>query len=146
MKQNVHANNKPRVGVGVIIKQNQQIILGRRLNQPMQGSWQLPGGWIRFGETPEQTVQRQLSLFQNLRFGESKFVAFTNNVFDRNTHSLSLYFLVDCLNADPQTLLLNEQNSDWLWADWNELPQPLFLPLHLLKESEFSPFQWQYVT
>jgi len=141
MKQNVHVKNKPHVGVGVIIKQNQQIILGRRLNQPMPGSWQLPGGWIGFGETPEQTVQRHLSLFKQLRFGDSKFVTYTNNVFDRNTHSLSLYFMVDCLNADPQTLLSNEQNSDWLWADWNELPQPLFLPLHLLKESEFNPFR-----
>jgi len=141
MKQNVHVKNKPHVGVGVIIKQNQQIILGRRLKQPMQGSWQLPGGWIRFGETPEQTVQRHLSLFQPLCFGESKFVTFTNNVFDRDTHSLSLYFMVDCLNADQQTLLIDGHYSDWLWAHWNELPQPLFLPLHLLKESGFNPFR-----
>ncbi len=139
-KQQPNIKNKPRVGVGVIIKQNHKIILGRRLNQPMQGSWQLPGGWIGLGESPEQAVHRQLSMFCNLRFGECHFVAYTNNVFDSELHSLSLYFMVDCLNDCQLKLITDQLNSEWFWTDWNELPQPLFLPLQLLVDSRFNPF------
>ena len=139
-KQLLNIKNKPHVGVGVIIKQNHKIILGRRLNQPMQDSWQLPGGWIDLGESPEQAVHRQLSMFRNLRFGESNFVTYTNNIFDSELHSISLYFMVDCLNEGQQKLITDQLNSEWFWADWNELPQPLFLPLQLLVDTEFNPF------
>jgi len=139
-KQPLNIKDKPHVGVGVIIKQNHKIILGRRLNQPMQGSWQLPGGWIGLGESPEQAVLRQLSRFRNLRFGKSHFVTYTNNVFDLELHSLSLYFMVDCLNDGQQKFITDQLNSEWFWSDWNELPQPLFLPLQLLVDSTFNPF------
>ena len=140
MNQQITANNKPQPGVGLIIKRNGKIILGRRHNEPMPGSWQLPGGWIHFGESPEQTVQRQLKGFQGLVVGESRFVTYTNNVFDQQTHSLSLYFMLDCKNDNQYLLKTSDKNADWHWADWNKLPQPLFLPLQLLKKSGFNPY------
>ncbi len=106
----------------------------------MSGSWQLPGGWIRLGETPELTVQRQVTEFKDLKVGKSRFITFTNNVFDQYTHSLSLYFVVDCLNEEQPFDLKHKQNADWMWTDWNDLPEPLFLPLQLLKQSGFTPF------
>ena len=139
MKQSITAKNKPQVGVGLIINQNGKIILGRRHNKPMPGSWQLPGGWIHFGETPEQAVQRQLNEFQELVVEKSRFITYTNNVFDKYTHSLSLYFMLNCANGGQQQLNTRDQNTDWLWADWNNLPHPLFLPLQLLKETGFRP-------
>ena len=138
LKQQQSSNNKPHAGVGVIIRQNRKVILGRRLNRPMAGSWQLPGGWIHFAETPEQAVHRQLNQFEDLHVGKIQFVAYTNNVFDEHTHSLSLYFMVDCLNNDPQKLINKNNTVEWLWADWNKLPEPLFLPLQLLKQSGFN--------
>lgn len=137
MKQLKKSSDKPRVGVAVIIKQNSQVILAKRSKQPMPGSWQLPGGWLHFTETPEQAVTRHLQQFTGLLTGKSSFLTFTNNLFDEYTHTLSLYFMVDCLNKDPQ-MMLNNTKGDWIWADWNNLPEPLFLPLHLLKQSEIS--------
>ncbi len=140
MIEELHNLTKPRIGVAVIIKQNDKIIVARRLNNPMPGSWQLPGGWIKFGETPEQAVQRQLSDFYGLHFGVCKFVTYSNNIFDQFIHTISLYFMVDCYNGNQQNVRYIEQEVDWFWADWNDLPQPLFLPLQLLKSSGFNPF------
>ncbi len=135
----MNSNNKPSVGIAVIIRQNKKIIVGRRLNQPMAGSWQLPGGWLYFSETPEQAVHRQLLQFEGIKVDNLQFVTYTNNLFDEFTHSLSLYFMVDCLNNNPQRLVNNKNGTDWAWAEWSNLPEPLFLPLLLLKKSGFNP-------
>lgn len=114
-------------------------MLGRRSKAPMPDSWQLPGGWLQAAETPEQAVDRLLSPFTGLQYGEARFVGFTNNIFDAQTHSVSLYFSVKCLCFDDAALQQNCSCREWQWADWNELPQPLFLPLHLLAQSGVDP-------
>jgi hypothetical protein len=48
--------------------------------------------------------------------------------------------MVDCLNDGQQKFITDQLNSEWFWSDWNELPQPLFLPLQLLVDSTFNPF------
>jgi len=141
MKQSISINNKPQVGVGLIIKQNGKIILGKRHNEPMSDSWQLPGGWLHLGESPEQAVQRIVAEFQHLKVGDSQFITFTNNVFDSNTHTLSLYFMLDCIQQGQQQLITSDNSPDWFWADWNNLPRPLFLPLQLLKQTGLNPFK-----
>mgnify|MGYP002632669333 CR=1 FL=1 len=132
-------NANPRIGIAVIIMQAGKLLLGRRLNQPMQGSWQLPGGWLGFAEDPEQAVARLLSGFKGLDFSRAQFVAYSNNLFDERSHSVSLYFLTDCRADKCWGAVENSDCSDWCWENWDELPQPLFLPLQKLKESGFNP-------
>lgn len=129
----------PRIGVALIIKQNGRVLLGRRHNDPMPGSWQLPGGWLHTGESPEQAVQRQLKGFPGLLAGVSQFVTYTNNVFDQQTHTVSLYFMITCMTKDQYKPGKHADLLDCFWADWTDLPQPLFLPLQLLKQSGFNP-------
>jgi len=130
---------KPHVGVGIIIWHDEKILLGRRIKPPMTGSWQLPGGWIHLGEGPEQAVTRQLAAFTGGVFTPYQFINWTNNLFDKNTHSLTLYFMTECINGDLLDLTRNTQCSDWHWADWLNLPQPLFLPLKQLQQTGFMP-------
>lgn len=43
---------------GIIIKNNQILLMHRRKND--QEYWVIPGGHVEGGETPEQTVQREI--------------------------------------------------------------------------------------
>lgn len=133
-------NDKPGLGIATIILHNNKVLLGRRLKSPMSGSWQLPGGWLHTGESPEQVVQRKVHEFPGMQCNEAKFLTITNNLFDNGLHTVSLYFQMRCLNPDGLHLEGNEHCSDWFWADWYDLPHKLFLPLKLLKESGFKPF------
>ena len=133
-------NQKPALGIAVIILHNNKVLLGRRLKQPMLNSWQLPGGWLRYAEQPEQAVTRKIREFSGMVCNEATFITYTNNLFSDGLHSVSLYFQLDCLNAEALDLSLNKHCSDWSWVDWYDLPEPLFLPLRLLKQSGYEPF------
>lgn len=134
------SNQKPAVGIAVIILHNNKVLLGRRLKRPMLNSWQLPGGWLHYAEQPEQAVSRKIREFSGMVCNEAQFITYTNNQFSDGLHSISLYFQLDCLNAEVVDLSLNQHCSDWSWVDWYDLPKPLFLPLLLLKQSGYEPF------
>lgn len=131
---------KPAVGIALVVLHNNKILLGRRLKQPMLKSWQLPGGWLHYAESPDQAVVRKIHQFPGMLCNGAKFITYTNNLFSAGQHSISLYFQMDCLNAVDFDLTQNKHCSDWLWADWYDLPEPLFLPLKLFKESGYEPF------
>ena len=40
----------PRVGIGVIIRKDNKILLGKRKNAHGEGSWCFPGGHLEFNE------------------------------------------------------------------------------------------------
>ncbi len=44
----------PRVGVGIIIRKGDRVLLLRRKNVHGGGSWSTPGGHLDFSESPER--------------------------------------------------------------------------------------------
>ena len=134
-------NDAPRTAVALVIRSQQCVLLGRRLNAPEADSWQLPGGWISHGETPYQAVARQASRFSGIVDLEPVFVTYTSNLFDSGLHSISLYFELEVDIPGQIELASNDDCADWRWFGWHNLPTPLFLPLRLLRESGYSPFE-----
>lgn len=51
----------PRVGVGVIVWRNDQLLLVRRGRPPGAGEWSLPGGGQELGETLFETARREVA-------------------------------------------------------------------------------------
>lgn len=49
----------PRVGVGIVILLNGQLLLVKRKNAPAKNTWTLPGGMVELGETVEEAVKRE---------------------------------------------------------------------------------------
>lgn len=49
----------PKVAVTALIRKEGKVLLVRRVNQPAQGSWTLPGGFMDAFEVPEQAIQRE---------------------------------------------------------------------------------------
>ena len=83
---------KPALGAAAIILNNDRILIGQRLSEPQSMSWQLPGGWVREGQTPEQVIEHLIRQFPDIKCTELNCVAYTNNFFDHGAHSMSLYF------------------------------------------------------
>ncbi|HTQ71216.1 MAG TPA: NUDIX hydrolase [Acidocella sp.] len=50
----------PKIGIGIVLLKNHQVLLVRRANPPGAGCWSLPGGKQELGETVEQTARREL--------------------------------------------------------------------------------------
>jgi len=51
----------PVIGVGVVVMKGAAVLLIRRAHPPRAGSWSLPGGKQKLGETIEQAMRRELA-------------------------------------------------------------------------------------
>jgi len=52
--------NRPWVAMGVVVHKNDQILLIQRAKEPYIGSWSLPGGAQKIGETVFQGAAREV--------------------------------------------------------------------------------------
>jgi 8-oxo-dGTP diphosphatase len=129
----------PATGIALLLVCGRQVLVGRRGKSPMPGSWQLPGGWLHYRESVDQALLRLLSRFSGVQYESIEFVTYTNNLFPDTGHSVSLYFRIDGIERSELDWRANNDCSDWRWADWYDLPQPLFLPLQRLLDSGYSP-------
>jgi 8-oxo-dGTP diphosphatase len=50
----------PRVGVGGIVIDGDQVLLVRRGRPPLKGRWSIPGGLVEIGETLKAAVEREI--------------------------------------------------------------------------------------
>ena len=126
--------------VAVVVTNAQRVLFGRRRLANGEFEWQLPGGWIETGESPQQAARREVVEETGLRLQDLRFVSVTNNVFSSHKHSISLVFEAEC--SDEGELITREYEKcyAWEWRRWDELNDQLFLPLRLLRQSGYRPF------
>ena len=127
-------------GVATIVTWRQQVLFGRRLQPDGSTVWQLPGGWIERDESPLAAARREVLEETGLVIEAPAFVAVTSNRFSADIHSISLYFEAEC--RDVSTLSCGEGQIDrgWQWRQWDDLGDDLFLPLALLRRTNYRPF------
>src|SRR5437016_13030980 len=51
--------DRPIVGVGAVIIEDNRVLLARRAGPPLQGQWSLPGGVVELGETLRAAAERE---------------------------------------------------------------------------------------
>jgi 8-oxo-dGTP diphosphatase len=51
--------DRPIVGVGAVIVEENRVLLARRGNPPRAGQWSLPGGVVELGETLRAAAERE---------------------------------------------------------------------------------------
>jgi 8-oxo-dGTP diphosphatase len=130
--------NQPKVGVGVILCDNQQVLLGRRHGSHGADTWCFPGGHLEFGESPIDCAKRELLEETGLAASQFQPGPYTNDVFEKEErHYITLFVLAQYVGGIPE-LREPSKCAEWRWFDWNKLPSPLFLPIQNLIRSGFS--------
>ena len=74
--------NIPRIGVGVFIRRDNHILIGKRRGEHGGGYWQLAGGHLELGETPEACAEREVLEETGVVIENTKLLATTNDIFD----------------------------------------------------------------
>ena len=49
----------PKVAAAVLVEQNNQVLLTRRVNEPGRGTWSLPAGFVNAYEDPARAAERE---------------------------------------------------------------------------------------
>ena len=126
--------------VAVVVTHRQRVLFGKRPTKSTGFEWQLPGGWIEPGESPQQAALREVLEETGLTLEAPEFVAITSNLFSPRDHSITLYFEAECV--DPEALSVRESSKclGWYWRDWLQLTEGLYLPLRMLKNTNYRPF------
>lgn len=129
-------NNRPKVGVGVMVINDGKILLGKRKNSHGEGAWAPPGGHLEFGEALEECAKRELIEETNLVAESIKKLWFTNDIYiQEDKHYITIFMVVDkfsgeLINLEP------EKCEYWQWFDLTNLPSPLFLSFNNLMNKE----------
>ena len=50
---------KNAVGAGVLLTDGDRVLLVQRRDEPYQAQWQLPAGFVEYGERPDETAARE---------------------------------------------------------------------------------------
>jgi len=130
---------RPKVGVGVWIVKDGKVLLGKRKNAHGDGSWSAPGGHLEWFETPEECARRETTEETGIEIANLRNATFTNDIFeDEDKHYITLAVTADWFSGEPQ-VLEPDRCERWEWFGWDELPEPLFLPLQNLLKQGFRP-------
>ncbi|MBX0330510.1 NUDIX domain-containing protein [Oscillochloris sp. ZM17-4] len=130
---------RPAVGVSVIIRNGDKILLGWRVASHGANSWQLPGGHLEYGETPEGCGAREVREETGLTVVNLRRGPYTNDIFaDEGKHYITLFVEADYAGGEPLPLEPTKC-ARWEWFRWDDLPEPQFLPLANLMRLGYIP-------
>ncbi len=135
---------RPSVGVGVIIKKDNQVLLGLRRSSHGAGTWAFPGGHLEMWETIEDCARREVEEETGLKIKNVQAVSFTNDHHKNDdVHGVTLFVTADYLAGEAENRE-PEKCEKWQWFGWDELPEPKFLALENLLEQDYNPFANDY--
>ena len=131
---------RPQIGIGVIIRKGNKVLLGMRKGSHGSGSWSFPGGHLEFGEQIEVCAKREAKEETGALISVVRRGPFTNDFFDEERkHYVTLFVIANYVSGDIEAKE-PEKCERWEWYEWTDLPRPLFLPVQNLLKTGFDPF------
>lgn len=125
MNESREKEERPKVGIGVIVLCGNKILLGERLSGHGAGTFAIPGGHLEFGETFADAARGEVAEETGLQDIEIKGVVSVSNDIAYGKHYVSIGVLAESragepCDAEPQ------RSRNWRWYDLSDLPQPIF--------------------
>lgn len=126
----------PRVGVGVFVWHQGKFLVQKRLGSHGAQSWSLPGGHLEFKETIAAAAKREVLEELGVRIKNIEIVAATNDIFKKEAkHYITIWVKSELASGTP-TIMEPHRIAEIRWADFANLPRPLFLPWRNLKKAK----------
>jgi 8-oxo-dGTP diphosphatase len=129
-----------KVGVGVYIRKDGKILLGKRKGSHGNGSWCPPGGHLEFGESFEQRAKREVMEETGIKIKNVRFGTVTNDIFQEGKHYVTIHMIAD-YDSGLVSVVEPDKCEKWEWFEWEEdkLPE-LFLSNKNALKQNFNPF------
>lgn len=133
-------NERPKVGVGVVVIKDGLVLLGKRKNAHGEGSWCFPGGHLEYGETWEECARREALEEAGVTLKNVRFGTVTNDIFEKEgKHYITIEMVSDYADGEVR-LMEPDKFEEWGWFEWNDLPKPLFTSIENQIKTGFNPF------
>jgi 8-oxo-dGTP diphosphatase len=134
---------RPKVGLGVVVIKDGKILLGKRMNSHGEGTWCYPGGHLEYGESWEECARRETREETGIEIKNVRFGTATNDIFTtEDKHYITICMIAD-YDSGEEKIMEPEKCEEWEWFAWDNLPEPLFLPIVNQLKAGFDPFNKQ---
>lgn len=125
---------KPGLGVGIMVLNDNKILLGLRNPNKVkdsselqgQGTWTMPGGKVEFMEKLVDAAKRELKEETSLIATDFDLLCISDDM-SETAHYVTVCFTVKEYTGvaqvmEPETIL------EWKWFDLDNLPENLYMP------------------
>lgn len=116
----------PYPAVCLVVRSEGRVLLGRRSIEPHFGEWCLPGGFMEWGESPEDTARRELVEETGIRADALSLVGVYSSITGRRRHVVLVAYLVPEWSGDVRP---GDDVSETGWFAIEGLPRLAF-PVH----------------
>ena len=133
---------RPRVGIGVAIRREGQVLIGLRTGTHASGVWGFVGGHLEHGETPTACALRETAEECGVSISQPWLGVVSNDLFDNGRHYITLIMIADWISGEAQNLE-PDKTQRWEWRNWNNLPDNLMPALVNMQKAGFDPIEAQ---
>jgi 8-oxo-dGTP diphosphatase len=119
---------RPRVGVGVMVVKDGLVLIGKRKGSHGEGQWAWPGGHLEYMESFVDCAKREVREETGIEINNVRFLRLMNLKKYAPRHYVDVGLIADWQSGEPR-VMEPEKIEAWEWREMNNLPEPLFAPL-----------------
>lgn len=126
-------NNYIKIGVGILLVNDNKILLGRRVNDAVDtggiyepGSWTLPGGKQEYDETIVDCAKRETKEETNLDIDDVVVIGADDDI-QPDRHFITIHTCAHFYSGELK-IMEPEKIDTWQWFPFDELPENIYSP------------------
>ena len=123
--ENKTQEQKPKVGVGVMIMKDGKVLFGKRKGSHGEGKYAFPGGHLEHLESFENCARREVHEECEIDIDGIRFQFLANFKDYAPKHYVHIGLLANWKNGEPK-VLEPEKSESWDWYDLKNLPESMF--------------------
>lgn len=116
---------KPKVGVGVMIFKDGQVLLGKRKGSHGSGEYSFPGGHLEYLESYADCARRETQEEAGIEIKNLQFQYLANVTAYAPKHYVHIGMTAEWASGEP-VVMEPEKCENWDWYDLDDLPEPVF--------------------
>jgi 8-oxo-dGTP diphosphatase len=117
--------NKPKVGVGIMILKDGKVLLGKRKGSHGAGDYAFPGGHLEYLESFEDCARREIREEAGIEVKNLKMLCVSNITEYKPKHYVDVGMIAEWESGEPKVLEPDKRES-WDWYPLDNIPEPLF--------------------
>ena len=116
---------RPKVGIGVMIVKDGKVLLGKRKGSHGAGEYAWPGGHMEYMESFEGCAKREVREETGMEIENIRFLRLLNLKDYAPKHYVDIGLIADWKGGEPR-IIEPDKIERWDWYEMDKLPDPLF--------------------
>lgn len=116
---------RPKVGIGVMIIKDSKVLLARRKGAHGAGEYAFPGGHLEFMESYIECARREVREEAGIEIKNIRFQFLANVKKYGGKHYVHIGLTADWKSGTPK-VLEPDRSEEWEWFSFSRLPKPVF--------------------